>query len=421
MPNAEPWTPAEDATLCKAYNNISDDDATSTDQRSSLFCERICETNTGLAPAGTSARKEGALTKEEQLNANAMHEYEKGLKAGTAKVKTPRETRASPSPSLLQGSLTERTLHARRALAAIYTRFLYTVVDEGSDNSEIDSCASSAGLGNASRIMGGDGTVETSEGTPWVALQRSLLTWERLAQELLLLQARTASWTAEENQEVCETYASYIFESELRAAPRSLEMDAREQSRHSSKTVSSYRPGGEDLRVVCANKDERSAKSAGSGTKHPYRTNRALTPPCTQATSVLEQARGSTRCESFDVSESSNVESGTRENGSIVSRSSCASLDGEYVERRAEAEDRRRREDQEEVLAAERFECREGKHIRCETADAVEVVYDTKKDLLWTETKCVNDMKRWCCSYQLYNEEEETKTERVHVQEGVIS
>ncbi|KAG2932264.1 hypothetical protein PC119_g13491 [Phytophthora cactorum] len=33
------------------------------------------------------------------------------------------------------------------------------------------------------------------------------------------------------------------------------------------------------------------------------------------------------------------------------------------IERRAEAEDRRRREDQEEVLAAERFECREGKHV----------------------------------------------------------
>ncbi|ETP53898.1 hypothetical protein F442_01251, partial [Phytophthora nicotianae P10297] len=138
MPNAEPWTPAEDVALCKAYTNISEDGATSTDQRSSLFWDRIHDTYTGLVPAGTPARKAGALqsrwsglirpdvslfasclavvkaeehsgwtdmehideallrftAKREQLNANATHEYEEELRAGATKGK--RKPRVRP-------------------------------------------------------------------------------------------------------------------------------------------------------------------------------------------------------------------------------------------------------------------------------------------------------------------------------------
>ncbi|OWY94269.1 hypothetical protein PHMEG_00036049 [Phytophthora megakarya] len=41
MPNAAPWTHNADVHLCRAYTNVSEDGATSTDQSSSLFWDRV--------------------------------------------------------------------------------------------------------------------------------------------------------------------------------------------------------------------------------------------------------------------------------------------------------------------------------------------------------------------------------------------
>ncbi|KAE9290760.1 hypothetical protein PF008_g25506 [Phytophthora fragariae] len=61
MPNATPWSVEEDVRLCKAYTNISEDGATSTDQNATAFWDRIHATYSQLGATDTVARKPGAL------------------------------------------------------------------------------------------------------------------------------------------------------------------------------------------------------------------------------------------------------------------------------------------------------------------------------------------------------------------------
>lgn len=61
MPNATAWTAEEDAWLCKAYTNISEDGATATDQSSKLLWERVHGAYQTLAEEAYPARNAGAL------------------------------------------------------------------------------------------------------------------------------------------------------------------------------------------------------------------------------------------------------------------------------------------------------------------------------------------------------------------------
>ncbi|KAE8960974.1 hypothetical protein PR003_g4126 [Phytophthora rubi] len=138
MPNATPWSVEEDVRLCKAYTNISEDGATSTDQNATAFWDRIHATYSQLGATDTVARKPGALqtrwaglirpdvalyasclaaveaqqrsgwteqdytneaanrftAKREQLNANALREYNEGVSSGSVKGK--RKPRLKP-------------------------------------------------------------------------------------------------------------------------------------------------------------------------------------------------------------------------------------------------------------------------------------------------------------------------------------
>ncbi|ETN24960.1 hypothetical protein PPTG_01121 [Phytophthora nicotianae INRA-310] len=212
MPNAEPWTPAEDVALCKAYTNISEDGATSTDQRSSLFWDRIHDTYTGLVPAGTPARKAGALqsrwsglirpdvslfasclavvkaeehsgwtdmehideallrftAKREQLNANATHEYEEELRAGATKGK--RKPRVRPELFRLHHcyEVLRQSVRFMRDVPRPRKRPRLPVThqlnnDDGSDNSESDGRASSVEIGNASGTEGSQSTASSAQ------------------------------------------------------------------------------------------------------------------------------------------------------------------------------------------------------------------------------------------------------------------
>ncbi|KAE9291399.1 hypothetical protein PF008_g25338 [Phytophthora fragariae] len=53
MPNATPWSVEEDVRLCKAYTNISEDGATSTDQNATAFWDRIHATYSQLGATDT--------------------------------------------------------------------------------------------------------------------------------------------------------------------------------------------------------------------------------------------------------------------------------------------------------------------------------------------------------------------------------
>ncbi|KAG1690883.1 hypothetical protein DVH05_027485 [Phytophthora capsici] len=131
MPNASGWTQDEDVYLCTAYTNTSEDGATSTDQSSRSFWDRVHSTFTQLAGPGAIGRNAGALqsrwsglirpdvalfasliatvegekhsgwtdvevynaacerfsAKREQQNQNALQEYERSLSEGRAKTK----------------------------------------------------------------------------------------------------------------------------------------------------------------------------------------------------------------------------------------------------------------------------------------------------------------------------------------------
>ncbi|KAE9350005.1 hypothetical protein PF008_g6651 [Phytophthora fragariae] len=132
MPNAVPWESDEDVYLCRAYLNVSEDGATSTDQTSKLFWDRTLHAFESLAGSDGTSRNVGALqsrwsqlirpdvslyascvasakaevhsgwtdedyaaeagnrftAKREQLNANALAAYEEAKKNGTAKKKS---------------------------------------------------------------------------------------------------------------------------------------------------------------------------------------------------------------------------------------------------------------------------------------------------------------------------------------------
>ncbi|KAE9116832.1 hypothetical protein PF010_g8820 [Phytophthora fragariae] len=129
IPNAVPWESDEDVYLCRAYLNVSDDGATSTDQTSKLFWDRIlhafeslagsdgpsrnvdhyystfnnsnlihavywdikakAEVHSGWTDEDYAAEAGNRFTaKREQLNANALAAYEEAKKYGTAKKKS---------------------------------------------------------------------------------------------------------------------------------------------------------------------------------------------------------------------------------------------------------------------------------------------------------------------------------------------
>ncbi|KAE8891235.1 hypothetical protein PF003_g24487 [Phytophthora fragariae] len=174
MPNATPWSVEEDVRLCKAYTNISEDGATSTDQNATTFWYRIHATYSQLGATDTVARKPGALqtrwaglirpdvalyasclaaveaqqrsgwteqdytneaanrftAKREQLNANALREYNEGVSSGSVKGK--RKPRLKPE--------TFRLLHCFNVLrgSVRFMRDIPTPHDDGADSEDSD-------------------------------------------------------------------------------------------------------------------------------------------------------------------------------------------------------------------------------------------------------------------------------------------